>query len=149
VLVPAAVGRVLAGAFACFAVVVREQFAQIAEQFAEGVRRLANLPPFPFAPLVVWFAESEVGMSMASVRPVNDIARIAPRPVLLLHGSDDSLIDVSNSERLYAAAGEPKQLVIFEGGHHGNLFGYDEDEFREVVVPFLDQYVMEVVPESG
>jgi hypothetical protein len=42
-------------------------------------------------------------------------------PVLFFHGTADSTIPVFMSEKLYAAAGEPKILVIVEGAGHNNL----------------------------
>lgn len=52
------------------------------------------------------------------VRPIDYVARISPRPLLLVHGSQDEAVDISHARRLFARAGEPKQLVIIEGGGH-------------------------------
>jgi len=52
------------------------------------------------------------------VSPINYIAGISPRPLLLVHGSQDETVEVSHAHRLYAQAGEPKQLVIVEGAGH-------------------------------
>jgi pimeloyl-ACP methyl ester carboxylesterase len=46
--------------------------------------------------------------------PSRLVARIAPRPLLVVHGTDDWLVPVSHARRLHAAAGEPKQLVLIE-----------------------------------
>jgi fermentation-respiration switch protein FrsA (DUF1100 family) len=40
------------------------------------------------------------------------------RPVFIAHGTADSLIPYAQSERLFAAAGEPKQLFLMEGRDH-------------------------------
>ncbi len=121
------------------AVVAESAYSSLQDNVAEGVRRLVGLPPFPFAPLVVFFAERELGQAMSAVRPVDDIGSIAPRALLLIHGSDDRLIDVSNSQRLYAAAGEPKQLWVVPGGHHSDLLAVAPEEFEAQVVEFLNQ----------
>lgn len=44
-------------------------------------------------------------------------------PLLVMHTRDDTLIDMSHAERLYAwGGGEDKELVLFpEGGHNGIL----------------------------
>jgi len=52
------------------------------------------------------------------VKPVDYIDRIAPRPLLLVHGSQDETVDISHARRLYAKAGHPKQLAIVEGAGH-------------------------------
>lgn len=119
------------------AVVAEAAFSSLEDNVSEGVRRLTGLPPFPFAPLVLWFAEREAGGQVGQVRPVDEIGLIAPRPVLLLHGGQDTLINVSNSERLYAAAGEPKQLHVFPEAGHGRFMETYADEFAALVVPFF------------
>jgi len=52
------------------------------------------------------------------VRPIDYINQISPRPLLLVHGSQDETVNVSHARRLYAQAGEPKQLAIVEGAGH-------------------------------
>jgi fermentation-respiration switch protein FrsA (DUF1100 family) len=73
-----------------------------------GVFRDAGFPPSAEE----WFD------GFRQVNPVEDIAVIAPRPLLLVHGSQDDLVPVSHAHRLYEAAGEPKQLVIIDGAGH-------------------------------
>jgi uncharacterized protein len=50
--------------------------------------------------------------------PENHIARIAPRPLLILHGDADDVVPVTHARQLFSVAGEPKQLVILPGGAH-------------------------------
>ncbi|MBA7646342.1 hypothetical protein ES703_54104 [subsurface metagenome] len=57
--------------------------------------------------------------SFTQVSPVNYIAGIAPRPLLLVHGSQDETVEVSHAYKLYDRAGEPKQIVIVDGAGHG------------------------------
>jgi len=52
------------------------------------------------------------------VSPVKYIAGIAPRPLLLVHGNQDETVEVSDAYRLYARAGEPKQINIVDGAGH-------------------------------
>jgi len=42
-------------------------------------------------------------------------------PILILHGDQDKVIPVSEGQKLFELAKEPKQLVIFAGGKHDNL----------------------------
>ena len=50
--------------------------------------------------------------------PLNEIAKISPRPLLIIHGTDDVGIDLAGVKRLFELAGEPKDLVIVEGADH-------------------------------
>ncbi len=50
--------------------------------------------------------------------PMNEISKISPKPMLIVHGSDDAIIDLAGVKRLYELAGEPKDLVVVEGADH-------------------------------
>lgn len=52
------------------------------------------------------------------VSPIKYVAGIVPRPLLLVHGSQDETVAVSDAYRLYAKAGEPKEIIIVDGGGH-------------------------------
>lgn len=49
---------------------------------------------------------------------VEGVQRLAPRPLLLVHGSADDRLPPACSEYVYAMAREPKELVIFKGARH-------------------------------
>ncbi|MGW4740884.1 alpha/beta hydrolase [Nocardia xishanensis] len=42
-------------------------------------------------------------------------------PVLIMHGDRDELLPLRNAERLYAAASEPKRLVVVPGAGHNDV----------------------------
>jgi fermentation-respiration switch protein FrsA (DUF1100 family) len=46
------------------------------------------------------------------------IARLAPIPLLLMHGTSDRVIPYAHSVKLFAKAREPKMLITVEGGAH-------------------------------
>ncbi len=49
---------------------------------------------------------------------IDVVAGISPIPLLLIHGERDFIVDPGHSQRLYAAAGEPKTLWLIPGGAH-------------------------------
>ncbi|MFI8618356.1 alpha/beta hydrolase [Acidovorax sp. NPDC077693] len=65
-----------------------------------------------------------------SVRKVSEIGS----PLLVVHGSDDSLILPSLGRKLYEAAHEPKQFVLVEGGSHHNTNSVGQSLYREAMV---------------
>ncbi len=52
-----------------------------------------------------------------NVSPSLYIGHIAPRPILMLNGRQDTTMPEAASHRLYAAAREPKEQVWYESGH--------------------------------
>jgi uncharacterized protein len=71
--------------------------------------------------------------------PGSIIERIAPRPLLLIHGSEDPLVSVEGAREMYRRAGEPKELWVIEGG--GHLDYTDRDEYAARVTDFLERHV--------
>jgi len=51
------------------------------------------------------------------VDPVRAVRKVAGRPLLMVHGRHDRTIRPDQAQRLYAAAGEPKQFLWYDGGH--------------------------------
>jgi pimeloyl-ACP methyl ester carboxylesterase len=61
------------------------------------------------------------GWGQVPESPVEVVARIAPIPLLLVHGDADHYFPVEHPHALYAAANEPKELWLLEGfGHAEN-----------------------------
>jgi alpha-beta hydrolase superfamily lysophospholipase len=52
-------------------------------------------------------------------RAVTEIG--AATSLLLLHAAGDDVVPVAVSERLYAAAHQPKKLIVVPGGHHRSV----------------------------
>lgn len=48
-----------------------------------------------------------------------NVAQVSPRPLLLVHGGDDTRLPPYCSEMIYSWARQPKELVIYPGAGHG------------------------------
>ncbi|MBI4182048.1 MAG: acetylxylan esterase [Candidatus Aenigmarchaeota archaeon] len=59
----------------------------------------------------------EAANFVASISPDTYVADLAPRPLLLIHGLNDTVIPPAAAEITFQRAGEPKQLLLAEGGH--------------------------------
>ena len=76
---------------------------------------------------------------MAGVEPRAEIARIAPRPVFIIHGGRDDIVPLEHAEEMFSAAGEPRRLWIIDDAPH--VAGYFVDRLRycrEVTSFFLE-----------
>ncbi|MBM2826821.1 MAG: phospholipase/carboxylesterase [Dehalococcoidia bacterium] len=67
-----------------------------------------------------------------------NVAKISPRPLLLIHGQDDQRLPPSCSEYIYARAQEPKELIILPGARH-SLGQKREEVFRLIVGWLVDK----------
>ena len=123
------------------AVIAESAYSSVEDNISEGVRGLTGLPPFPFAPLIVFFGEREAGGDIRSVRPLNVVGQISPRALLLIHGELDGLILAENSRRLYAAAREPKELYLLPNAGHGGFLQAAPEEYPRRILSFLEKYL--------
>jgi dipeptidyl aminopeptidase/acylaminoacyl peptidase len=71
--------------------------------------------------------------------------RVAPRPLLLIHGAEDRRLPPDCSRYVYRMAGEPKQLLILPGARH-SLRQRREDLRRTLVSWFREKVSAE--PET-
>lgn len=110
----------------------------------DGVRIRTGLPSFPFAQVIVWMTGRAAGADLFSVRPIEDMAQVGPRPVLILHGERDPIVPVSHGRRLYEIADEPKAAYIVEQAGHLSLFYVDEAAYTERILDFLDVYLRDM-----
>jgi fermentation-respiration switch protein FrsA (DUF1100 family) len=92
--------------------------------------------------LIRFFAERESGATVDFVRPVEDIARISPRPVFLIQGMGDGMIPLDSAQRLYDAAGEPRQLWTEAEVPHLNMYAFYKTRYTKRVLKFFDEYLL-------
>lgn len=77
-------------------------------------------------------------------RPRDDIAKIAPIPVLIIHSTADPIVPYHHAQTLYAAAREPKTLWTIPDAGHTSAFGRYRDIYHPRLVAFLEQYLADV-----
>ncbi len=123
------------------AVIVESAFTSIEENIGDVTQSLTGLPPFIFAPLIVFYGQQQTGVDISAIRPVDIIGQISPRAVLLIQGENDTTIPVRNAYRLYAAAKEPKQIYILPGVGHGGFLRAEPTIFKKTVLTFLKTYL--------
>jgi uncharacterized protein len=119
------------------AVVADSSYARLDQSVERVTRRFWS----PFASLasrrVRRLGERLIGAPLASVAPVEAIARISPRPVLIIHGMRDRLTDVEDAHALYRACGEPKELWIIEQAGHARTRRMGTEEYDRRVIGFF------------
>ena len=54
-------------------------------------------------------------------------------PVLIVHGTDDRYVPARFSEQLFAAAREPKNLLLVPGGTHNNSMRLGRQAYSQAI----------------
>src|SRR5262249_40100054 len=84
-------------------------------------------------------AEQLCGGRVARVGPVDLVPRIAPRPVLLIHCTDDGIVPYDHTDELLAALGETASCWTLQGGSHAMARFDAPDEYLQRVAGFFEQ----------
>jgi fermentation-respiration switch protein FrsA (DUF1100 family) len=72
------------------------------------------------------------------------VGKLSPRPLLLIHCRGDQVVPYQLSEKLFAAAGEPKELWLLDGGSHGSA--QHDPELQSRVVDWLEAVLSSASP---
>ena len=70
--------------------------------------------------------------------PEQVVGKIAPRPLLLIGGVEDQLVPSWMTQRLFAAAHEPKAIWLVPKAGHGGYAEAAPVEYPERLLKFFD-----------
>ena len=84
----------------------------------------------PLSPLVK--AVAALSSQTAGARGAD---QVSPRPLLLVHGEEDTRLPPRCSQQIYEWAKEPKELVLYPGAGHG--LRQCKDQLRELLADWL------------
>jgi dipeptidyl aminopeptidase/acylaminoacyl peptidase len=73
--------------------------------------------------------------------PMGRVAQIAPRGLLLISPGEDRLVSPHQSQRLFRAAGEPKELFEVPGAAHAEAHLTDPEAYERHVLEFLARHL--------
>jgi uncharacterized protein len=121
------------------AVVTDSAFARLDEMVAERFRPVPVFYRGALCTSVRFCAERLSGYTTADVAPVAAIRRIAPRPILLIHGGADQLVPVRHARMLHDAAGERVQYWELPGVGHVQCYAAGREEYERRVVRFFGE----------
>lgn len=93
--------------------------------------------PNAFIPGSLLVTRLVYGYDLSKVRPVDEIPRVAPRPVLIIQGRQDSFFPPSQARALFAAARPNAELWIVPGAVHAGSFIALPECYARKVLEFL------------
>ena len=118
------------------AVVADSSYAAIGDVIANAYRR-RRVPVAPLLAASDRYNAWRYGYRFAALRPIDAVARLAPRPLLIIHGEADALTPVEHARRLHAAARDPKELWIVPDTAHCGAYFVDREGYVARVAEFF------------
>ena len=88
-------------------------------------------------PLLVYQLNPRLGISPDDLSPIQQLQNLSC-PVLVTSGSEDLHTTVDETRRIFEAAKEPKQLVVFDGASHEDLLAFDPKKYEQEVLGFME-----------
>ena len=69
------------------------------------------------------------------------MAKLAPRPFLMIHGGADNYIKPDMAQSLFDLAGQPKELWLVDKAKHNQAIHLAADEYKRRVLEFFDKHL--------
>lgn len=70
--------------------------------------------------------------------PRNYVGRLAPTPLLVIHGTKDQVVPFSQGNELFEKGAQPKTLFAVKDGQHGDALVRDHGAYRKRMLAWLD-----------
>ncbi|HSI35909.1 MAG TPA: hypothetical protein VK986_20170, partial [Tepidisphaeraceae bacterium] len=80
-------------------------------------------------------ASLHAGANLQVFRPVDHVAKLAGRPLFLIHGTRDQMIPIAHARALYAAAPGPRRLIELDADHNAII---DDEPTARAAAEFFD-----------
>jgi len=116
-------------------------FARFLPALVAGTRE-AGLPD-PLAQLAGRLTQAmaawRLGLPLEKAQPIREVHRLAPRPLLIIHGGQDIYAPLEEVLALYGAAGWPKTLWLVGEARHRQVDRARPEAYRRRLTEFFQQ----------
>lgn len=129
------------------ALVLESVFPSVEEAVHNRVATRLGVLHHILAPALLVQLRSRLGVDPTDVRPIERISQVGC-PVLVAGGDQDPATPLHETERMFAAAREPKQLVVFPGAGHVDLLQHDPGKYAGIVA-FLERHLRGVASQEA
>jgi len=113
-------------------------YADIDRATANRVERYFGAWARGLAPLLTMQLPLRAGIDAVALRPIDRVGAIKA-PKLFIAGAKDRHTKLIESQELFAAASEPKELWVVEEAAHGDVHQVAKEEYERRVLDFFEK----------
>jgi alpha-beta hydrolase superfamily lysophospholipase len=122
------------------AVVLEAMYPTIEEAVANRLRMRIGPVGGPLSALLLWQLPLRLHIRPDALRPITHIGQLKA-PVLIAAGGADLHTTLPETQRLFAAAAQPKELWVVEGAAHVDLHAYAPADYETRIGAFLARHL--------
>ncbi len=115
-------------------------YTSVKDILSYQARRLYKLPPFPLVSLVSLVCKIRAGYFFSEASALRQV-RKTNKPILFIHGAEDTFVPVSMLESLYHACPTYKDKLIVPKAGHGLAYSADVPGYRKMVGEFVQKFI--------
>ncbi len=118
-----------------------KSIAAIAMKPIKGLRAIISDSTFASYKEMAGLKGGQVGVNLTTdeLSPINYIDKLTPVPLLVIHGTKDTLVPLTQGEALFKKAKEPKTFFKVENGAHTDSLDRNNGEYRKKMLAWLDK----------
>lgn len=110
------------------------------EHEAQVLYSMPAFPRFPLVEILSGITRVRAGYFLGDASSVKQLAK-NKRPMMFIHGSNDTFVPTSMVYENYKATKGPKELWIVKGAKHAKSFQTNPKEYQKKIGQFLNKYV--------
>ncbi|MBM4159735.1 MAG: alpha/beta fold hydrolase [Ignavibacteria bacterium] len=122
------------------AIVAEAGFTDLRTIMVDYQKRIIKLPWHFLRNVAMSRSQKIARFKAREVSPLNAVKQVR-KPILFIHGTDDSHIKADYSKALYENANEPKELLVIPKGNHSDLLRVGGTEYERTIMTFFEKYL--------
>lgn len=125
------------------AIVSDGAFASSYLAMEDSCERWARVPRQPSASILRSVGHAFTGHDPGAITPIDDVPRLAGRPVFFIHALDDDRIGTDQAQALWRAAGGGHALWLIPGSGHNEGWLLRREEYERRVGEFFARHLLD------
>lgn len=115
-------------------------YTSVWNEFSNEISARFSLPDFPLMYTASWLVQVKYGWNFREASPLKQVAK-CQKPMLFIHGDNDTFVPTWMVYPLYEAKPQPKALWIAHGSKHADAYGDYKEEYTHRVLEFVKKYM--------
>ncbi|AEV95704.1 alpha/beta hydrolase [Pediococcus claussenii] len=115
-------------------------YTSVDDEITYQAKEMYHLPKWPLVPTVSAISQIRAGYNYSEASSVKQLHKNT-RPMLFIHGTDDTFVPTKMINQVYDATKGPKEKLLIKGAKHAQSIEKDYPLYQKTVEKFLGRYV--------